>query len=743
MAWAYAAGVITQTGTNTDLTGLTGLTGVTTTTGGAKTMYLISSARIYVQGTLSWNPDTECIVFDNNATYPHLYCDGVGQITIGTRQTTGSYTYPQFGSNIAILALEKSSSAISGTANGIEIAFSGKLIHNSGCIDMAASCVVQSTASTCEFYSDIILRDTTVQRARFRLYGANLATFGTTARIFGNGIECAYSTGSGGISNVTIIQPTVFGLHSTAGSTSLASPAVFTAVNIIPGTASTLYPYNNTTWAAYDFLSGGNTTFNAGGMTTTRYTLVRIYATLNVTLTISGVAKSGVKVFAKDVNNGTRASYTCVTGAGLETYDETPDITYNVTTNGSGLSQMVVLLVNKRKTDTGGVIEDWRTTAIGTNVLNFYMKAYDTKPNTTAPDLSAQGAKSITVPIETDSSPTLSYAAAGALASISTLDDLYDASKYWAVQDANLYYPSGTTLPITAGGANLDLGNRNLVIDSGAAAAFAINTGTNTITIKCTTLLAGTKFSTITTTGTISYAGSGATNITYTDSTGVRPIIALTGLTANSRVQLYDTTSSTEIYNAVVAATSLNFRATWTTNHTIRYRIAYVSGVTAKTFVEGTGTLTSTGMPVTVVQTADATYNSNAIDGSTVTGITITPSPARVKINIAGGTVSWKSIYAYQCYWLSGAVGIADEAAFITAPDTANYILTGFSIRNDSATALTLTAGWGKDSVTNTIAGCIDVAGSIGNIYAEPDHIIPGSDLSAIQRNTNLIPALL
>lgn len=221
--------------------------------------------------------------------------------------------------------------------------------------------------------------------------------------------------------------------------------------------------------------------------------------------------------------------------------------------------------------------------------------------------------------------------------------------------------------------------------------------------------------------------------------------VALTGLVAGSQVQIYDTTHSTELYNGNVAGTSL----TWTdgtpaaTSRAIRVRIANdgSAGANAYAFLEtniGTCGTTepSNAISYLVSQTLDVVYNTNAIDGSTVTGITISPSPARVSISLAGGAVTWPEIYAYQVYWLATATGIADEAAFITAPDTANYLLTGFDIKNTSTTPLTITGGYGRDAVTGLVKDIIDVVGSSGNIYPAPDHAIPyssGSGLTAGQ----------
>lgn len=218
--------------------------------------------------------------------------------------------------------------------------------------------------------------------------------------------------------------------------------------------------------------------------------------------------------------------------------------------------------------------------------------------------------------------------------------------------------------------------------------------------------------------------------------------VTVTGAVSGSRIQIYDTTSSTELYNGTPT-----FPYTWTdgtpaaATRAIRLRVAKMSTVTAKEFIDvniGTCATSGSGKDVSylVSQSDDATYNSNAIDGSGVTGITIGVGPNRVSISIAGGSVTWPSIYAYQVYWQATATGIAQETAFIEAPDTANYLLTDFDIRNTHANPLTITGGWGRDSTTLTVAGCIDSAGSTGNIYPEPDHVVAfatGSALTAGQ----------
>jgi hypothetical protein len=217
-------------------------------------------------------------------------------------------------------------------------------------------------------------------------------------------------------------------------------------------------------------------------------------------------------------------------------------------------------------------------------------------------------------------------------------------------------------------------------------------------------------------------------NITVSAPT-VNQSVTLNGVVAGSRVQIYDTTNSVELFNGTSGYS-------WTdpvpaiVPRNIRVRIAYQSGTSAKNFIEaniGTCGITAPSNAVAYLasQTDDAVYNANGLDGSAVTGITISDGIDRMVINIAGGSVSWPQIYAYNVYWLTTSAGIVDDGSIIVARDTANYLVTLFKIRNSSVTPLSITGGYGVDSATGTVPPLIDTVGSSGNIYQTPDHVIP------------------
>jgi len=206
--------------------------------------------------------------------------------------------------------------------------------------------------------------------------------------------------------------------------------------------------------------------------------------------------------------------------------------------------------------------------------------------------------------------------------------------------------------------------------------------------------------------------------------------VTLSGGVAGSRVQIYDTTSNTELYNGIPGA----WPYTWTdpspaaASRAIRVRVTKMSGATAKEMVEasiGTCAVTEPGNAISyvVTQVDDATYNLNAIDGSAVSNISIDDSTNLVKFNLAAtGTVSNKSIYAYQVYWLNTETGIRDDFAFITSPDPANYLYENFQWKNIGVGTLTIVDGYPRDATTGLSATLIDTSG--GNICVAPDHAI-------------------
>lgn len=309
---------------------------------------------------------------------------------------------------------------------------------------------------------------------------------------------------------------------------------------------------------------------------------------------------------------------------------------------------------------------------------------------------------------------------------------------------------ANAALAITANGSTLD----GCAIDgTGAAYALELGTAVTAITLTDCTITAGStdKVHVLKTTGTVTITISGTTSLVAGDVTSAGATVdiaapqlyqsaTVSGFTSGARIQIYDTTSSTELFNGTASAGDTvvsGTTATWTdptpasADRAIRVRVSYVNGATAKNFIETSGltcgqTSGTESVTYPVTPTADTTYNSNTVDGSAVTGITFVDSGSndRVDCNIAADTVPLKDIYAAFVYWNFTATGIANDFTYIDAPDTANYILSGMKIRNTSADPLKITGGYFYDS-TGSVENCVDTAGSTGNIFPMPAHVVP------------------
>jgi hypothetical protein len=242
----------------------------------------------------------------------------------------------------------------------------------------------------------------------------------------------------------------------------------------------------------------------------------------------------------------------------------------------------------------------------------------------------------------------------------------------------------------------------------------------------------------VTTTGVYldNFASVDSTKVTHTDVLGVGhslPLITnqsvtITGATAGTRIQIYDLTSSTELYNGTPT-----FPYTWTdpaiyaADRDIRLRASYVSGATAKQYVEAAiGTSTEIGYALTylLTQEDDTVYNTNAVDGSTVTFLTIDDGANIDEIDAPSGTVTLQDMYAAAVYYRFGSTGIAGDTFPWVAADTANYALYGKTIKNTSSPTvpLKITGGWITDGDTGNPIDLLDTSG--GTVFLAPPHVV-------------------
>jgi len=225
--------------------------------------------------------------------------------------------------------------------------------------------------------------------------------------------------------------------------------------------------------------------------------------------------------------------------------------TYSELTSAVGETSAIEVKINYGYLNSSVVRELlWRSNTNNTEDFVLYHYAYNSAEVNV--DLLGTGLKTVPWTLFDDLSISeTNRVTVDGYATIDNLDQLYDRAKSWKVTTANIEYPTISTQPVTADGTVLDLGNRNLIVNPSAGSVFAINTGTNTITIKSTAaLVAGTKFSSIKTSGTVSTANGASLEFGYENPIGtINKYVALSNLSSTDTVLITDNTASTTLVN--------------------------------------------------------------------------------------------------------------------------------------------------------------------------------------------------
>lgn len=210
--------------------------------------------------------------------------------------------------------------------------------------------------------------------------------------------------------------------------------------------------------------------------------------------------------------------------------------------------------------------------------------------------------------------------------------------------------------------------------------------------------------------------------------------VTISGATAGSRIQVYDLTSSTELFNGTPT-----FPYTWTdtvpaaATRAIRLRVAYCTSSTANEFIDtGIGTCGTTSptnaISFQVAPTTDSVYTANLVDGTAITDCSITLSNLHVDVNT--GATTWQHIYAFMTYWLSTAVGIADQFLEMTATDQTHYVFAtahgAFKIKNVTTgptVPLLVTGGNAVPDNGSAATNLLDTTG--GSIFCIEGQVVP------------------
>jgi hypothetical protein len=160
----------------------------------------------------------------------------------------------------------------------------------------------------------------------------------------------------------------------------------------------------------------------------------------------------------------------------------------------------------------------------------------------------------------------------------------------------------------------------------------------------------------------------------------VKPITAnasITGITAGSRLRIYNETTATETYNDIPGTSysdSYTEGTTYTAGDVISIYITQTSGTTAKLPFSTTAIASTTGWTVLAAQVDDEVYNQYGLNGSTITKFTADYVNDEVDLVVASNFAG-DEMYAWWSYNLTTSQGISDFYGGITAQDAANILI--------------------------------------------------------------------
>lgn len=173
------------------------------------------------------------------------------------------------------------------------------------------------------------------------------------------------------------------------------------------------------------------------------------------------------------------------------------------------------------------------------------------------------------------------------------------------------------------------------------------------------------------------------------DGTYYVPVVQVSVINSNlasgTRVQIYNVTQATELYNNTLSGAGLSESFTYGTGQqiesgdTIRYRASYHTGTTYKLPIEGTAVASGGNITFLDTQAAWTAVESWAIDGSGVTEYTADGTNIDIDLDDPDGATTKTRLGAWWAYYITTASGIADFWNAYSIP-AANVIMQDVSI---------------------------------------------------------------
>jgi hypothetical protein len=748
MSFSEASNKITQTGTDTDLSGLNGVTGVTTTVRGNHTTYTIASTHfLEVQGTLSIDPAYETLQVMKqaiNAGSGHPLTV-TGTLNLGVKTTANGKDKYSVG-----VGIDLPNENLTGQMYrffGISFGGSSTFLWNGGIIRTTATLRTANgatvTVNSGIFYNLAKQGSSNTNTSQFRIESSN-STSNAKINIYdltfdGETLESRIFTKSGW--NVGIFKFKKGGFQSY---NSPFPPLTFENFDTSPNLHG--FDIINVTRTQAD----GETITIEGfsdrlrvELDTGRNNFMYLKCVRSISLVVEDLDGNGLNYsyHAKDLDSGNRA-------LGPKSQDDRSDKIYSGVNQTGNLDEDVLVEVINYINKT--ITTDSRTNS--NSEIPFSIIAYNQNITGFAEDLVGLNTLQSTVKMTPDLVVSeASKATVDAYTLIDTPQKFYDIAKSYLVDN----YTGEASPLVSRDGDTIDAGSYDVVVDASAASTFAISG--NTLTIKATTFTGN-----ILTSGSATLLNNAEVIGTFKD-TAVLPW-EVTNVEASATLQLYNMTKNLEVENLVVAGTAGNKVASSGTytgqevsvGDNIRLRITCQAGTSAFLPYEAFGIATSVGISFKADQQADTVYNNNGIDGSTITTLSADYPNVQIDISDGDGFADSRELYAFAVYQSTTSTGIEKWFNAITAIDAMNYRINtdnaDIKLQNTGSVPLVITgARIFRDDGTSVLfaqAGDQPMVQDTGELvqYISPQLDITmnnNTKLDGVSKNTKLIPALL
>ena len=163
--------------------------------------------------------------------------------------------------------------------------------------------------------------------------------------------------------------------------------------------------------------------------------------------------------------------------------------------------------------------------------------------------------------------------------------------------------------------------------------------------------------------------GAGTTSTVTTQSA----LAQVTGNRPGSRLQVFNVTTSTEIFNDTADYTETYIDGTtFSEGDIVRIRVTYQSGFSADEPIDTTAVASAGGWSVLVTPTSDPVYTSYGIDGSLETDFIFDQTNIQIDVSATAGQFQGRRLYSWYKAEITTAAGISDLFGGLSAVDEGN-----------------------------------------------------------------------